>query len=150
MNTFDITRVIRGNILGLLEPLSNEQLNKIPDGFNNNIIWHVGHVLATQQLLSYGLSGLDVLVSENIISEFRKGTKPEKNYSEEDINELKNIFIEVINQTESDFNNGVFESFNSYETSFGVSLTSINESVTFNNVHESLHMGLIMGLRKLV
>ena len=150
MNSFDIARVTRGNVLGLIESLSIEQLNKIPEGFKNNIIWQFGHLLATQQLLSYGLSGLDFLVSENIISEFRKGRKPDKLYSKDDVNELKIIFLEVIGQTESDYNNQVFKSFNSYETSFGITLNSIDDAVAFNNVHESLHMGTIMAMRKLV
>lgn len=150
MNPFEITRVTRNNILGLIEDLTVSQLNTIPEGFKNNIIWHVGHLLATQQLLTYGLSGLDLLLSDNIIEEFRKGTKPEKAYSEDDIEELKFVFIEVINETEVDFNEGIFETFSEYSTSFGITLRSIDDAVTFNNVHEGLHMGLIMAMKKRV
>tara|TARA_R110002050_G_scaffold204327_1_gene339661 strand:- start:148583 stop:149035 length:453 start_codon:yes stop_codon:yes gene_type:complete len=150
MNVFDTTRVIRTNILGLVENLTEKQLNTIPEGYNNNIVWHLGHVLATQQLLSYGLSGIEILLSDNIIEEFRKGTAPKTPYSDEDIEELKSLFIEVIDRTEQDFNDEVFEQFNSYPTSFGVTLNSIEEAVSFNNVHEALHMGIIMAMRKLV
>ena len=150
MNVFDITRTTRLNILKLIEGLTTEQLNTVPDGFNNNIIWHLGHLLATQQLLTYGLSDNEILLSDNIIEEFRKGSKPENQYSEEDIEELKGIFIEVISQTQDDFEDGVFKSFNSYPTSFGIKLTSIVDALTFNNIHEGLHMGLIMSMKKLV
>jgi len=150
MNSFEINKVIRGNVLGLIEGLSVAQLNKIPDGYKNNIIWHFGHLLATQQLLTYGLSKNEFLLSDNIIEEFRKGTQPEKPYSEDDIEELKFIFSEVINQTELDYNDGVFTEFSDYPTSFGITLTSIEDAVTFNNVHEGLHMGIIMAMKKLV
>lgn len=150
MNVFDITRTTRLNILKLVDGLTTEQFNKVPDGFNNNIIWHLGHLLATQQLLTYGLSDNEILLSDNIIEEFRKGSKPENQYSEEDIEELKSIFIEVISQTQDDFEDGVFKSFKSYPTSFGINLTSIEDALTFNNVHEGLHMGLIMSMKKLV
>ena len=150
MNPFEITRITRNNILGLIDELSVSQLNAIPEGFNNNIIWHIGHLLATQQLLTYGLSGIDFLLSDNIIEEFRKGTKPEKEYLEDDIEELKFVFIEVITETEVDFNEGVFKTFNSYPTSFGITLETVSDAITFNNVHEGLHMGLIMSMRKLV
>ena len=150
MNVFDITRTTRLNILKLVEGLTTEQLNTIPDGFNNNIIWHLGHLLATQQLLTYGLTDNEILLSDNIIEEFRKGSKPENQYSEEDIEELKSVFIEVISQTQDDFEDGVFKSFNPYPTSFGIKLTSIEDALTFNNVHEGLHMGLIMSMKKLV
>ena len=150
MNSFEINKVIRGNVLGLIEGLSVAQLNKIPDGYKNNIIWHFGHLLATQQLLTYGLTKNEFLLSDNIIEEFRKGTKPEKPYSEDDIEELKFIFSEVINQTELDYNDGVFTEFSDYPTSFGITLTSIEDAVTFNNVHEGLHMGIIMAMKKRV
>jgi hypothetical protein len=150
MNVFDITRTTRLNILKLVEGLTTEQLNTVPDGFNNNIIWHLGHLLATQQLLTYGLSENEIILSDNIVDEFRKGTKPENQYSDEDIVELKSVFIEVINQTQDDFEDGIFEKFKPYPTSFGITLTSIEEALTFNNVHEGLHMGLIMAMKKLV
>lgn len=150
MNAFEITRVTRRNILGLIENLTDEQLNTIPEGHSNNIVWQLGHLLATQQLLTYGLSGNDIILSDNIIEEFRKGTAPKVVYSNEDIEELKAVFIEVVDRTELDFNEEVFVSFDSYTTSFGITLNSIEEAINFNNVHEGLHMGLIMALRKLV
>jgi len=32
-----------------LKSFSLEQLNTVPEGFNNNIIWNVTHALVTQQ-----------------------------------------------------------------------------------------------------
>lgn len=37
---------------------SLEQLNKIPAGFNNNLIWNIGHIIVAQQSLIYQLSNL--------------------------------------------------------------------------------------------
>jgi hypothetical protein len=33
-----------------------DQLNTIPEGFNNNLIWNIGHIIVSQQLLVYKLS----------------------------------------------------------------------------------------------
>ena len=71
-------------------------------------------------------------------------------YSEEEIKEMKDEFVEVIDFTELDFENGIFSQFSPYETSFGITLNSIQDAIEFNNVHEGLHMGLIMAMRKLV
>ena len=151
MNPFEVNRVSRQNILKLIDGLSVEQLNKIPEGYNNNIIWHVGHLIATQQLLIYRLSNTEVLITENIIDEFRKGTKPEKQYSEDDIEELKSLFIEVVHRTEQDYNYDVMNAYKEdYPTSYGIVLKNVDDAVKFNNIHEGLHLGYIMAMRKLV
>ena len=38
-----------------LKSMSLKELNTIPKGFNNNIIWNIGHIVVTQQLLAYKL-----------------------------------------------------------------------------------------------
>ncbi len=62
--TFDITLKTRTLFHQILESLTLDQLNTKPKGFNNNIFWNIKHVVITQQLLTYKLSGLPVLVSE--------------------------------------------------------------------------------------
>ena len=51
-------RITRKNLLKYLNTLSIEELNIIPEGFNNNIFWNIAHVAVTQQILVYKLSGL--------------------------------------------------------------------------------------------
>lgn len=42
-------RHIRTSVLNLIESLTLKQINEIPAGFNNNIIWNLGHLVATDQ-----------------------------------------------------------------------------------------------------
>ena len=56
--TFDITLKTRTIFFKVLEDLSLEKLTTIPKGFSNTIFWNIKHVIITQQLLIYGLSGL--------------------------------------------------------------------------------------------
>ena len=51
---------------------------------------------------------------------------------------------------EEDYNNGVFTSYKEYPTSTGFVLDSMDTAITFNNFHESLHLGVIMSIKKLV
>ena len=75
---FDILKKSRELVLKELEGLTLEQIHKIPEGFKNNIAWNVAHLVVTQQLLHYKLSGLNPLCPDDLIDGYRKGTFPEK------------------------------------------------------------------------
>lgn len=147
---FDILRNNRKLILKIVDDLSIEQLNKIPNGFNNNILWNIAHMVVTQQLLCYNLSGLEMTVSDQMVALFRKGTAPEKNISEGDFEIYKNLFIELPMQLERDYKNGLFKKYKEYTTSLNVNIVNIDFAIAFNNYHEGIHLGIILGLLKLI
>src|SRR4051794_30550280 len=89
---FDIMQKTRMNFVHLLDGLTIEQLNRIPDGFNNNLIWNFGHLLATQQSIFYGLAGLTPNVDEQFIKRYRRFTKPESIVSTEEFETIKQNF----------------------------------------------------------
>ena len=135
----------------LLKETSLEDLNKIPEGFNNNMIWNIGHILVTQQLLAYKLSGLPMMVSETLISKYTKGTKPEGNVSQSEVNEIKELLFTTIEKTKEDFNNGLFKNFHEYTVSTtGNTLTNIDEAFQFILFHEGMHLGYVMALHRAV
>lgn len=147
---FEILKKGRILMLKAIEGLTIEQLNKIPEGFNNNIAWNIAHLVVTQQLLCYKLSGLNCLVSEAFIENFKKGAKPTYSISSEEFETIKEQFLQLPIQFEEDFNKGIFKSYNEYTTSVNVTLRSINEAFDFNNFHEGIHLGIILQLKKLV
>jgi len=145
---FEILKANRVLILRLIENLSLEQLNKIPQGFNNNIAWNLAHLAVTQQLLCYQNSGLPVLVSEEMIEAYKKGTTPKRNISQEELEHIKEQFLGLPDIFEEDFKANLFESYQSYTTSAHVTLNSIQDAFEFNNFHEGIHLGSIMSLKK--
>ena len=147
---FNILRITRNNILNLVEGLSVEQLNKIPEGFSNNIIWNVAHNIVTQQLLIYRLSGADVRISEEMIELYRKGSKPSTNVSGSEIESIKDLLIKTVDWLEEDFDGNIFSDYKEYTTSYNITLSSTEKAIMFNNTHEGLHLGYAMALRKLV
>lgn len=52
------------------------QLNRIPVGFNNNIIWNIGHIIVTQQKLIYRGSPLQGYISDELFKKYQSRTKP--------------------------------------------------------------------------
>ncbi|MBB4801096.1 hypothetical protein HNP37_001135 [Flavobacterium nitrogenifigens] len=149
-SVFETQKTIREILLKILESHSLEQLNKIPQGFNNNIIWNVAHCVAAQQTLVYKLSGLPTMVSEEFILKYRKGTKPEGDVSEEEVNEVKTLLLSTFEKTKNDFESGLFVDYNEYTTSMGFTLSNVQDALDFNNYHEGIHTGIVMTLRKLV
>jgi hypothetical protein len=137
-------------IAPFLENYTLEQLNAIPDGFSNNLIWNIAHIVVTQQLLVYKLSGLPTKVSDEMIEKFRKGTKPEHIVTQAEVDEIKSLLFATIDQTEVDFENKIFKNFDEYPTSTGFVLKSAKDAMIFNNFHEGLHLGILMSIRKFV
>jgi hypothetical protein len=149
-SVFETQQTIREILLKILDNHSLEQLNKIPEGFNNNIIWNVAHCVAAQQTLVYKLSGLPTTVSEDFILKYRKGTKPEEDVSEEEVNEIRAFLLSTFEKTKNDFQSGLFVDYNEYTTSMGFTLKNVQDALDFNNYHEGIHTGIAMSLKKLV
>lgn len=147
-NHFENLRVTRKNILHLVGSFSLENLNEVPPGFSNNIFWNMAHVVVTQQILTYRLSGLDGYLDQALIDRFRKGTRPEQSYQQEELNKIKDNLLSLVDRTEADYHKNAFTSFNTYETSYGITLHSTEEAIVFNNMHEALHLGYIMAMKK--
>lgn len=148
--TFDITLKNRKGLLQFLETLSLTQLNKVPTGFNNNIFWNCKHIVVTQQLLVYGLSNLPMLVSNEDVALYRKGTKPVTAVSEADVVTLKKELFTTLEQTELDYKAGLFKTYTAYTVTTKSTLTNVEEAIAFNNFHEGIHLGVILALKHLI
>lgn len=147
---FEILRQSRKLILSSIENLSIEQLNKIPEGFNNNIAWNVAHLVVTQQLLCYKLSELECLISKDMIERFQKGTFPKRPVLEDEFLDIKKLFLELPNKLEEDYKNQKFKKYLSYKTSVNITLNSIEDGIEFNAYHEGIHLGIILQLLKFI
>ncbi len=149
-NTLALLRATRKNILGIYAAHDSTKLNQIPAPLNNNLAWNAGHVIATLELLVYGLAGLKTPSGREFIDRYRKGTRPEGPISEADHAHIKQQLLGGIEQLEQDLQSLDFSKFKAYETSYGVTLTSVEDALTFNNMHEAMHLGTMLALRRMV
>lgn len=136
--------------LQFFDKYSPEQLNHIPQGFNNNLIWNLGHIIVAQQSLIYKSSNLDMNISDELVDFYKPGTRPTAIVSVTEINELKMLLTSLIDQTETDFGNGKFVEFNERTTATGFHLGNLKDAFEFNNYHEGIHLGYMMSIRKFV
>ncbi len=146
----DILKQTRNNVLKILKKYSNEVINETPKGFNNNLIWNLGHIIVTQQLLCYSLSGNKPRISNDIIEGFRKGTKPNGIISAAQYDQFKDLAHITIEQFQEDYASGLFKEYKSYTTSYGITLNSIEEAMQFNLSHEAMHLGYCIALDKVL
>lgn len=147
---FDIAYRNRMILSSFLDKLSLKRLNTVPNGFSNSIIWNIAHVVVTQQLLVYGLSNVNMLVSEQMVESFRKGSKTERDLTADEVDDIRELLFSTLEQTKKDYANGVFKTFKSYTTSTNSTMTNVNEAIGFNNFHEGIHLGYILAQQKLV
>ena len=144
---FDITLKNRAVLKTIIETNSLEELNKIPLGFNNNIIWNIAHTIAVQQALVYKLSGLTPHISEELISKYNKGTKPERDLTQDEVDDIKELLFQTIEKTKIDYENEVFQNYHEYTVMTKNTITNVKEAIDFNNFHEGIHLGYILALK---
>lgn len=148
--TFELNRTVRKLIAPFLEDYTLDQLNTIPEGFSNNLFWNIAHVVVTQQILVYKLSGLPMLISDELVDKYKKGSMPEQVATQEDVDQIKSLLFNTIDQTQADYGSGLFTQFTDYPTSSGFVLKNVQDALAYNNFHEGLHLGILMSLKKIV
>lgn len=142
----------RKAFIKLIDELSLEQLNEIPAGFNNNIIWNFGHIVVSTQTLSYTRTGIREGVNwVKHVEAYAKGTKPTYFVNQEEVNELKEIALKSIYEIEADFNAGVFKNTTPYETAtYGATLNNIEEVLITSIGHDNLHYGYAIAQKRII
>ncbi|MEP7128170.1 MAG: DinB family protein [Chitinophagales bacterium] len=144
---------IRLFLLKEIEPLTIEQLNKIPEGFNNNIIWNMAHLVASMQALCYKRAGLPLAIDEKYVSLYLANTKPSEFLSAKEMEEIKDHLIATIDILQIDLDKNIF---NNYTPSpnvlklYKINLSTIDDALDFLLYHDGYHTGSIMALKRLV
>lgn len=132
----------------ILSQYTTEQLNIIPPGFNNNLIWNAAHIISIQQTLIYRFSGHNTPFSGELVKAYTIDTKPESEVDEDFIEmikrELKNTIDIMIDDIEAD----KFLSYTPFVTSIGFEIKDLSSALTFNLYHEGLHLGYIMNIKR--
>lgn len=149
-NGIERIRQSRIHLLKLIENLTAEELNKIPPGFNNNVIWNLGHLISAQQSICYLRSGVKPFVDEPFVTLYSRGTKPGGYVSESNVAEMKLLFLDVIDRFGKDYDAGMFSASPAWTTGYGIEISNIDDAINFDLFHEGLHRGYIMALKRML
>lgn len=149
-HAFEITLQNRKKLYQILKETPKEQLLEVPDGFRNNIWWNIAHVLVTEQLLVYKLSGQPMRLDEVLVDKYKKGTQPSGTPTDEELQGVAELLLSTVDWMREDYGKGIFNGYNEYTTSANVTLKSVEDAIIFNVYHQGLHLGAIISLLKAV
>lgn len=144
INIFQQDRLL---IQQALKGLTEEAMLQIPQGFDNNIAWNLGHILVVQQSLCYRLAGQPTATTREQARMYNTGTSPADWSSEPDFAVLHELLRETPGKLAEDYAAGRLNNFRPYTTSTGIKLSTIEDAIAFNNFHEGLHLGTILSLK---
>lgn len=143
----------RAFLLKEISGLTTEQLNTIPTGYNNNIIWNLAHLICIEQNMCYVRANLPIVVEDKHFSPYMPGTKPGMFINEQEVRNIKELLISSIDKLQVAFDENRF---NIYTPSvmipkvYGFEVTNIDEALEYLLHHEGFHSGYILSLKHLV
>jgi hypothetical protein len=130
--------------------LTTEQLLAVPHGSRNNILWNIGHVITDQCNMIYSPCGLASPLPADYSRYFDPGTSPQDWICPPEVSEVIETAIQLPDRVEADAGNGNFESFAPLALDDGIVLEDFDGALSHCNLHEAIHLGVIMTLRRLV
>lgn len=139
---------IRKAFLNGIAKLSPDHMNIIPKGFNNNVAWHLGHLVASQQGICYLRSGQNIQIPEEIYEKYKPGTRPESFIEQEEIKRLGDLLLSLPEQFLADYQSGLFNNYQEWTSKTGFQIKNIENALPFLIFHESLHLGFSMALAR--
>ena len=147
---FNQLKVIRTNTINAVKELNESQVDSVPEGFNNNIRWNLGHVYLVQEKFAFGFAQEPMLMPVEFTDLFGKDTKPsEWKVQPPTLPELIKLLEDQTSRIKETFNNRLDEVVvNPLVMPSGLTLKTIGEFLTFSMYHEGMHVQTIRTLKQ--
>ena len=132
-----------------LDATTEEQADRLPEGFTNTIRWNLGHILVTAEFALGRFTEMQNNLPVPYTALFKAGTRPDE-WTETPplLSELKHHLLEQntrMNELDGQLSDPLQSEFSigSY-----LKLETIGELLLFLMNHESLHLGTISGIKR--
>ncbi|MFC6333400.1 DinB family protein [Paenibacillus septentrionalis] len=126
----------------------------IPEGLNNNVKWNLGHIYVVTEKFGFALTGGETNTTEQFLEWFASGTSPRGWTSEPPmLNELISLLQQQLHRISESASNVEQLSrplTESYTTSTGLHMSTVQESLNFCIYHEAMHFAAIKSIARLV
>ena len=142
--------ICRGYTALHTQGMTEEQLLTIPEGLDNNILWHMGHLILSHNRMLYGSCGLPASCNPEYTQWFNKGSNPGTWTGTPPVAEVVEVFHSQMDQIIADYAADKFQNYKPMELAPGMSLENADDAIGFIVIHESVHHGNIISMRKLL
>ena len=109
---------------------------------------HLATIYSAKLRRVNNLSGLPMGLSEQEVSDYRKGSQVTANVGQTEVDLLRKQLFSLLDKTRADYNKGLFSRYKEYTVSTGTTLSNVDEAIEFNNFHEGLHLGYVMAIKR--
>ena len=140
----------RKHFLDLTAGCTAEEMNTIPGGFGNNLIWNLAHVISSQQSLCYSMSDVQPVVDQRLVDLYKPTSTPVDFVGDEDIIKIRSLAESTVQQLSVDYHNGLFKTYAGRQTKYGVLLSNVDEAIAYISTHETLHFGYAKAMLKVL
>lgn len=149
---FKQLRFVRDNTMRQAAEIGDEQAAIVPEGFNNNIKWNLGHIYVVQEKFAFILTGETSNMPDRYLALFGPGTKPGD--WEDNVPPMRELTQLLANQTdrieqalELRLKDQIEQP---YTTSTGHTLSTVEELLSFCLYHEGMHFDAIKTIKRLI
>jgi len=149
---FNQLAFVRKLTLKEAEGIDEETSLVVPAGFSNNIKWNLGHIYLVQERFAFYFTGDEWVMPDAFNGWFGRGTKPEDWTGKlPETDELRALLEQqterIIQQTAHRLPHPLDEPFT---TSTGLTLSSVEEMLTYSLHHEGLHSETIKSIKRVL
>ncbi|MBM7651976.1 DinB family protein [Neobacillus cucumis] len=150
---FKQLRFVRENTINCVTEINDEASLFIPEGFNNNIKWNIGHIYVVQEKFAYFFIKEKMIMPNNFLELFTTGTSP-INWEKQElptISELIQLLKNQIDRIEQVLEFRLKEVIEKpFTTSTGLTLSTVEELLSFCLYHEGMHFATIKSYQLII
>lgn len=150
---FKQLKFVRENTISQVANMDDQTSLLIPMGFNNNIKWNLGHIFFVQEKFPLSFIGENMILPNRFTKLFESGTNPNE-WEEEllpTIDELIQLLQDQVIRIEKTLGLRMKESVQKpYTTSSGLTLSTVEEFLSFCLYHEGMHLDAIKSIKRII
>lgn len=145
----DILTATRRWVLSLIEDLPEATLRDVPQGHRNNLLWNIGHVAYVEAVFLYEDHGLENPLPKEYAVWFSRGSSPADWPADLPVADVLARSRALHEQVLQDFAADRFQDFKGRTVmSLNLPLATTEAAVAFLAMHEGVHLGFMLSLRK--